>query len=285
MQCAEHAGNCHYLIVAMRLLWLLFLCLVFGCSSGFSLAELPEDLRASVLEVRAYHADRPTVFGSAVVVGPGKLVTNSHVTHSAIRIEVAANGRVWPVTLTAHDVVRDLCLLDAPGLDAPKPIWSNGIEPGAHVYAAGFVADHRLVVTNGQVTALHDYEGAQVIQASAPFDYGSSGGGLFDAEGRLIGILTFKARVGGPFHFAVPVAWIARHRTTEEMGRASTAVAFWQYEREALPYFLRAVALEASGNWTALATLANEWIKTEPTNQGAWRTLAKVQSYAQNRAR
>lgn len=266
----------------MRYLQLLFLALL-GYTSNYSQAEPSEVARSSVLEVRAYHADGAIFFGSAVIVGTGKLVTNSHVTFSAHRIEVTANGRVWPATLTAHDMVRDLCLLDVPGLDAPSPMWSEKTELHERVYAVGFTANHQLVVTNGQVVALHDYEDAQVIQVSAPFDYGSSGGGLFDEQGRLVGILTFKMRAAGPYHFALPTAWITRPRATDQMRRTNAAVAFWQRQREALPYFLHAAALEASGNWDALAKLANEWVKAEPTNQGAWLTLAKALSFTQSR--
>ena len=265
------------LAIAMQLLRLL--CLMLGCFSFAALAEVPEDARASVLEVRAYHDHGRTVFGSAVVIGRGKLVTNSHVTHAARHIEVVANGRVWPVTLTAHDSVRDLCLLDAPGVEAPTPVWSSRLEPGEKVYAAGFAADQGFTVSDGHVIALHDYDGAQVVQVSTPFEYGSSGGGLFNKHGRLVGILAFKARAGGPFHFALPVAWITQTGTSPE-ATASTAVAFWQRESKALPYFLRAVALEASRNWAGLATLAQEWVRAEPANQGAWRTWSKVQSLA-----
>ena len=252
---------------------------MLGYFSFAALAEVPEGVRASVVEVRAYHGHGRTVFGSAVVISRGKLVTNSHVTHAARRIEVIANGRVWPVTLTAHDSIRDLCLLDAPGVETPTPVWSSGLEPGEKVYAAGFAADQGFTVSDGHVIALHDYDGAQVIQVSAPFEYGSSGGGLFDKHGRLVGILAFKAQAGGPFHFALPVAWITQTGANPE-ATTSTAVAFWQREGRALPYFLRAVALEASRNWAGLATLAQEWIRTEPANQGAWRTWSKVQSLA-----
>lgn len=53
------------------------------------------------------------------------------------------------------------------------------------------------------IVGLHHCEcdGGRVVQTSADFDRGASGGGLFDRQGRLVGILTFKASSGGNFHF------------------------------------------------------------------------------------
>ena len=62
--------------------------------------------------------------------------------------------------------------------------WSKGAESGKPVYAVGVDADGGAAVPSGRVVALHDYDGAQVIQVSALFGYGSSGGGLFDEQGR-----------------------------------------------------------------------------------------------------
>ena len=236
------------------------------------MADVSDAAKASVLRVRAYHADGRVVAGSAVILGPGQLVTNAHVAHGAKRIEVLQNGRALPAAWAAHDSSRDLCLLDAPGINAPAMPWSSSAEPGKTVYAVGFDADRGSTVTSGQIVALHDYDGAQVIQVSAPFEYGSSGGGLFDEQGRLLGILTFKARAGGPFHFAMPVAWVGQISDTKE----TTGMPFWQRKGEALPYFLRAVSLEATSNWTALMALAMEWARNEPSSRGARRALAKA---------
>ena len=157
-----------------------------------------------------------------------------------------------------------------------RPADIRGTTP-MHCCCGRFSSRSRVTANAGQVVALHEFDDAEVLQVSAPFDYGASGGGLFDEEGRLVGILTFKARAGGTFHFAVPVAWIdGGVRYTSKLG----ATAFWQRSGDRLPYFLRAVSLEATSDWGALLTLAREWTTREPRNHGAWIALAKAREHS-----
>jgi serine protease Do len=263
----------------MLLVRLFSACLIFGCSSAVVLADVPAAGKASVLQLTAHHTNGRVTQGSAVVIAPGKLVTNAHVTHGAVRIEVAENGQVLPAKLAAHDASRDLCLLEAAAVSAPAVLSLGHLAPGRKVYAIGFPADQGLVMTSGDVVALHQYADAEVIQASTPFDYGASGGGLFDEQGRLVGILTFKARAGGAFHFAVPITWLEQIGRGGHLPGSRSAVPFWQRATEALPYFLRAASLEATRNWSALAALAHDWSTAEPSNPGAWRALAKARAH------
>jgi serine protease Do len=47
-------------------------------------------------------------------------------------------------------------------------------------------------------------DGTRYIQITAPITHGSSGGGLFDERGRLIGITTLGAKTGN-LNFAVAI--------------------------------------------------------------------------------
>ncbi|HUL91058.1 MAG TPA: S1C family serine protease, partial [Burkholderiales bacterium] len=50
--------------------------------------------------------------------------------------------------------------------------------------------------------------GLVLIQTTAPISQGSSGGGLFDENGRLIGITTLQTKAGQNLNFAVPINWL-----------------------------------------------------------------------------
>jgi tetratricopeptide (TPR) repeat protein len=120
----------------------------------------------------------------------------------------------------------------------------------------------------GSVRALHSFDGARVIESSAPFNSGSSGGGLFSDDGRLLGLLTFRLRNSEVSYFAVPMAWIRaampRESDWQPVQRLVGASPFWQGEADALPYFMRAAAYENAGAWTKLLEITRAWSAAAP---------------------
>lgn len=240
---------------------------------GLSHATPPADVAsASVAQVRAYSPGGALTLGSAVIIGSERLATNCHVTRGASRIEIVQDGRALPVALVGGHAVRDVCFLHAPGLSRGPAISAHAARVGQKVIAAGFSAGKPLTLTEGHIVALHDYDGARVIQVSAPFDYGASGGALLDDNGRLLGLLTFKAIAGGSFHFAAPAKWLYGDSGAMNVSGAP----FWQRSTPDLPYFLRAASMEANRNWTGLMIVASAWQEREPANPDAGRALAKA---------
>ncbi|MBK8072869.1 MAG: serine protease [Ramlibacter sp.] len=74
-----------------------------------------------------------------------------------------------------------------------------------------------------------DKDELEMVQTTAPISPGSSGGGLFDAEGRLVGITTALLRDSQNLNFAVPANWIvelaARGQANLDKRNAPVAVA------------------------------------------------------------
>lgn len=235
-------------------------------------------LGSAVAKIRAVRADGAVSFGSAVAIGERTLVTNCHVTHGAARIEVMTGAGRGPASLQAGDAYRDLCILAAPAMPAMvrQIARSRPLAIGEPVLAAGYADGGPLRVTVGQVEALHDFAGAQVIQTSAPFTFGESGGGLFDVEGRLVGVLAFKASAGGKFHFALPSAWLALVEGRSAGARITKELPFWQRPEREQPYFLRAASLEMEHKWDALSALASDWLLAEPGNAAPGAALKKA---------
>lgn len=147
--------------------------------------------------------------GSAVIVGAGLVVTNFHVIKGATAITVRRGGTSWTAQAIRVDEKKDLALLRVTDLTGPavKLGALARVKIGDPVYAIGSPRGLDLTLTNGLVSALRDEEGQRVIQTSAPISPGSSGGGLFDAAGQLIGITTAKAGEG--LGFAIPVDAVA----------------------------------------------------------------------------
>jgi S1-C subfamily serine protease len=70
------------------------------------------------------------------------------------------------------------------------------------------------------VSALRNVRGQRYVQTDAAISKGSSGGGLFDRDGRLVGITTFTVDDAQNLNFAIPV-----ERVMEVAGLKLPAVA------------------------------------------------------------
>jgi hypothetical protein len=183
-------------------------------------AMSPQDIyvRASesVVVVRALDDEgKPKQFGSGVVLTPGEIVTNCHVLKDAKAIKVGRKGEFVEAVLLYSNSKRDLCLLIAPEIKvAPIQLGkAANLKVGAPVFAIGAPKGLELSLSNGLVSQLHLDAGIPVIQTTAAISLGSSGGGLFDEEARLVGITSFYRKDAQNLNFAVPVEWIADLRS------------------------------------------------------------------------
>ncbi len=80
---------------------------------------------------------------------------------------------------------------------------------GQRVYAIGAPQGLELTLSEGLISALRGTDKGAIIQTTAPVSPGSSGGGLFNSSGQLVGIVTFQRKSGQNLNFALPAAWIS----------------------------------------------------------------------------
>ena len=239
-------------------------------------------LAPSVVKIEAANVDGSVSIGSGVVIGPGLVATNCHVTNRAGEIMLLRGGARSRAESQYSDVEHDLCLLSAPALDGrPVPIAPVGAHTGQPVFAIGFAGGLSVRFTSGAVDAVYDFDGDRIIETSAWFSSGASGGGLFDDQGRLIGIISFMSRGPQTRHFCLPAAWAAAAAAKFRGAPISPldGQPFWQQPSERQPYFLRAAALQSAGDWPALAALANEWSSRESGNAASWVALATAHAH------
>jgi S1-C subfamily serine protease len=185
--------------------------------------------RASRSVVMVYAADDSRKIvgrGSGVFVGQDLFVTNCHVIARG-KVFMAGHGQKHlPARLMAYDAERDLCALQVQGMDvAPAHIGDAGaVRVGQRVYAVGTPEGFELTLSEGLVSGLREAAAGRYIQTTAPMSEGSSGGGLFDSEGRLIGITAFVFSAGQNLNFAAPADW-AVELAKKAAGAASKAAA------------------------------------------------------------
>ncbi len=95
------------------------------------------------------------------------------------------------------------------------------------VFAIGAPYGLELSLSDGLIAALRHENGVDLVQTTAPISRGLSGGGLFDAQGRLVGITTFYLSGSQNLNFAIAADQITAlgRQTAEGTARAWAAVA------------------------------------------------------------
>jgi Flp pilus assembly protein TadD len=182
-----------------------------GETPQFSPQELFKSLATSVFVVESLNAKGAVIgFGSGVAVAPSQMVTNNHVIKSGVSVRVRQGQKAWRATIAQIDPDHDLSLLRIEGLKAiPVRLRpSSTLAVGERVYAIGAPAGLELTLSEGLISGLREYGSSRLVQTSAAISPGSSGGGLFDEQGRLVGITTSFLLVGQNLNFAIPSEWI-----------------------------------------------------------------------------
>jgi serine protease Do len=133
--------------------------------------------------------------GSGFLIQGGYIVTNNHVVDDASRMTVVFDdGREMTATLVGTDPKTDLAVIKVDGGNLPPALaWgdSTRARPGDNVFAIGSPFGLGNTVTAGIVSARGRSLGQSYddyIQVDAPINQGNSGGPLFDASGRVIGV-------------------------------------------------------------------------------------------------
>jgi S1-C subfamily serine protease len=178
-------------------------------------AEVFAKVAPSIWEVRVSNAEgQPLALGSAVVIGDGLAVTNCHVLRGGKQVTLKRGNASFGARLLYPDVQRDLCQLRIADFHYPAVtiVPSSMLLTGQKVYAIGNPLGFDLTISEGLISSLrHDDNGVlTAIQTSAAISHGSSGGGLFDSNARLVGITSrmVSAVYGQNLNFAAPAEWI-----------------------------------------------------------------------------
>ena len=267
----------------------LFSVLFYFCTAITTLAspseELVHKLNAQVLRVQVELANGSYGLGSAVVIAKDQVITNCHVVAKSISIVVINNGLTLSVSAIKPDWHHDLCILKVIGLDAPiaKIGSSKNLKYEQSVFTIGYPNFIALPAsTFGMVKGLYPLDNSVIVRTSSTFGLGASGGGMFDDDGNLVGVITLKSPGKEAYYYNMPVEWVqALLNAPEQAISTKSKKPFWAASYEKWPYFMRVVQPYLTENWSSLLQIANKWAIQEPNTAEAWYYLA-VAEYATN---
>ena len=158
--------------------------------------------------------------GSGVIISSdGYILTCDHVVDGASNITVTINDKDYTATLVGEDTTSDIAVIkiDANGLTPATVGDSDSLKVGQNVMAVGNpLGELGGTVTGGMISALNRSVTIQgtnstntmsLIQMDASVSPGNSGGGLFNMNGELVGIVNAKSSSSDAegLGFAIPI--------------------------------------------------------------------------------
>jgi S1-C subfamily serine protease len=79
----------------------------------------------------------------------------------------------------------------------------SSLKVGERVYSVGAPSGLERTLGEGIISGLRSSKKDRFVQTTAPISPGSSGGGLFDSSGNLIGVTTFLVKEAQSINFAI----------------------------------------------------------------------------------
>ena len=164
-----------------------------------TLASMVEDVSPGVVQIVTLSGT-----GSGFIIdADGLVVTNAHVVQGFKTVDVRlGSGQSYQGEVLGVDEAADLALLDLREFRNFEPVAlgdSDAVAVGEEVIAMGFPLGGNDIllgspsVTSGIVSAKRvSKSGVKLLQSDAAVNPGSSGGPLFDRDGRVVGVNTGK---------------------------------------------------------------------------------------------
>ncbi|MCW5908160.1 MAG: trypsin-like peptidase domain-containing protein [Chitinophagales bacterium] len=175
--------------------------------------EIAKDALSYTVAITVQDKDHQTLgLGSGFIVENGVIVTNLHVIEGAKYAFVNLRKEKYNVDgYLAIDNKNDLALLAVPLLPQRiKPVEIDTTMPnvGSKIFSVGNPHGLDGTFAEGNVSAVRDYNGRELIQITAPISPGSSGGPILNFRGALTGIAVGGIFEGQNLNFSIPSKYL-----------------------------------------------------------------------------
>jgi S1-C subfamily serine protease len=186
-------------------------------------AQVVLDSQRSVVKIEgsAPSCDR-RIEGSGFVFAPGRVLTNAHVVAGTRRVQVLGDGGRFAVTGTVvvYDPERDLAVISAPQLDAPKlDFATTTAKSNADAIVLGYPLDGPYDAEPARVRDVREIRGPDIYEdRNVTRDIytirglvrsGNSGGPLINSSGDVLGVIFAAAADDPQTGFALTASEVA----------------------------------------------------------------------------
>ncbi|HSI43969.1 MAG TPA: trypsin-like peptidase domain-containing protein [Methylotenera sp.] len=255
--------------------------IVLTASFHANSASLPEptdafiyQLKESLVKVSTATKSGGHGFGTGVAITKDHIVTNCHVIANASGVSASRWGEEFPPVALQADWKHDVCILRFEWANF-KPVVigdSNTLAYEQPVISISMPSDSPApYVALSTIKALYPMDDSAVIRSEAAFAIGASGSPLFDYDGKLIGISTFKSPGRKAYFYNMSVKWVKDLLQTPEVKLNSPHdLPFWDAPEDTRPYFMQVVLPFQNQRWQDLQKVAYNWTASEPGNVEAW---------------
>ncbi|EOM75086.1 serine protease [Rhodococcus rhodnii] len=169
-------------------------------------SPVASSLQSSVLKIQGVAPScQRALEGSGFVFAPGRVMTNAHVVAGTDGVTVASPDGTLPGEVVLFDPVRDIAVLDVPGLTAaPVPISPDLAASGDDAIVLGYPGGGPYTASAARVREVLDLTGPDIYREGSvqrevytvrgEIRQGNSGGPLVSPDGEVVG-LVFGAAV------------------------------------------------------------------------------------------
>ncbi|OUE28803.1 Serine protease [Clavibacter michiganensis] len=188
-------------------------------------ADVPDAVRRSAGSVVKILSSAPACgtssAGSGWVVQDGRVVTNAHVVTGSdeVYVQPGGTGELMRAQLVVFDPERDVAILAVPGLTAAPLALGDELRSSDEAVVAGYPGGGPYQATGARVREVVQALGTD-IQHEQPVTReiysvrgtvrpGDSGGALFDAQGRVVGLVFATSTVDAQTGYAMTLGEIA----------------------------------------------------------------------------
>lgn len=218
--------------------------------------------------------------GSGFIVSPdGLVVTSYHVVRNAPYLRILAGEELLGVEGLVHrDKDNDTAVLKVIGVNLPSVRLGSTehLIKGEPVYVMSNPGGNKTIISEGTLSGREKFgRRKRMLQVTAPFSQGSSGGPAFNKNGEVIGIATATVSSAQNVNFVVSIERLKDMLTSGEVSARSDT--FGTKDRQSADYWLeRGDNFKESGRYTEAIEAYQRAIKKNAKLVSAYNGLGVV---------